>query len=180
MGHLLFAHIQAGNQSHTVRPGSQQQHPPFPRELDESLRVALANKHHADDQATTPIRPDQLREPLRKPLQSAKQKSGRPVKARDEISLAQSVQYVESDRTCKRRPAKGGSMRSCSVPGRVSRSPIHRTMETPVPAVIVSVTASRISTAPMGNPFASGFAIVTMSGWHSTGHPECAHKVPVL
>jgi hypothetical protein len=176
--YLLLAHVQAGNQSHTVRPGSQQQHPPFPRELDESLWVALANKHQADDQATTPDRPDQLRKPPRKPLQPAKQKSGRPVEARDKVSLAQSVQYMESDRTCKRRPAKGCSMRSCSR--RVNRSPIYRTMETPVPAVIVSVTASRISTAPMGNPFASGFAIVTMSGWHSTGHPECAHKVPVL
>lgn len=79
--HLLFAHIQAGNQSHAVRPGSQQQHPPFPRELDESLCVPLANKHQADDQATTSVRPDQLREPPRKPLQPAKQKSGRPVKA---------------------------------------------------------------------------------------------------
>ena len=49
-----------------------------------------------------------------------------------------------------------------------------------VPAVIVSVTASRISTAPMGYPFANGFAMVTISGWHSTGQAECAHKVPVL
>lgn len=32
------------------------------------------------------------------------------------------------------------------------------------PAVMVSATASRIITAPIGNPFANGFAIVTMSG----------------
>lgn len=67
------------------------------------------------------------------------------------------------------------------VPKNVTvRSPDHRTMETNVPAVIVSVTTSRISTAPMGYPFANGFAMVTISGWHSTGQAECAHKVPVL
>lgn len=49
-----------------------------------------------------------------------------------------------------------------------------------VPVVIVSVTASRINTAPMGYPFANGFAMVTISGWHSTGQEECAHNVPVL
>ena len=56
----------------------------------------------------------------------------------------------------------------------------HRSIRTTVPAVIVSLTASRISTAPMGYPFANGFAMVTISGWHSTGQAECAHKVPVL
>jgi len=32
----------------------------------------------------------------------------------------------------------------------------------------------------MGYPLASGFAMVTMSGWQSTGHEECAHSVPLL
>jgi len=33
--------------------------------------------------------------------------------------------------------------------------------------------------APIGIPFASGFAIVIMSGWQSLGKYECAHNLPV-
>jgi hypothetical protein len=32
----------------------------------------------------------------------------------------------------------------------------------------------------MGYPFANGFAMVTISGWHSTGQAECAHNFPDL
>ena len=37
------------------------------------------------------------------------------------------------------------------------------------PGVICSATLSRTMIAPMGKPFASGFAIVIMSGWVSIG-----------
>lgn len=48
------------------------------------------------------------------------------------------------------------------------------------PAVIVAATVSLSKTAPIGYPFASGLAIVTISGWQSTGSTECAQSVPVL
>ena len=113
MRHLLFTNVQTGHQSHTVHPGRQQQHSPFPCELDESECIALANKHDPDDQATTADRSDQFREPCRKPFEPAKQKRGRPIQVGNELWLAQPTQYVEPDGTCKRRPSKGCSMRTC-------------------------------------------------------------------
>lgn len=47
-----------------------------------------------------------------------------------------------------------------------------------VPTVIDSATVSRVRIAPSGKPFAMGLAIVTMSGWQSTGRVECPHSVP--
>ena len=52
--------------------------------------------------------------------------------------------------------------------------------ETRSPTDMCCAIESRISTAPIGYPFASGFAMVTMSGCASVGSDECAHSVPVL
>lgn len=43
-----------------------------------------------------------------------------------------------------------------------------------------SASSSRTITAPMGKPFARGFAIVMMSGWQSTAKDEWAQSLPVL
>jgi hypothetical protein len=76
--------------------------------------MTLTKEDQPDDQAPTPDRSDQFREPFRKPLQSADEECRRPLQMGYKFALAQPVQNVEPEGTCERRTSKRRSMCTCS------------------------------------------------------------------